>query len=284
MPNVTTEYRLLQPAGHHRQPRSHATSVLLPGGGTAPEIAGAGGFRDAIEYSDKTFVFWSVTDGTNGFTTANTHVNYTVSAAPMTVTAWYYPEGGGGVGGSAYLIDAFSVAAGDFVNDDFVTVTSNPSLTSAANVAGVIPTASTETAEAFSSIGSEGFEHWIGASSASDRDATFAAGQSGFAIATYKRSESRFPDLGDVDIPVTGGILIGGAKVDGGGILILPGGGVSPIDPWGPLLTRLARGLALVQIGAGLKGTAAKQVQRLGAAELASVGKEITEMAAKGQR
>jgi hypothetical protein len=56
----------------------------------------------------------------------------------LAVTAWYLPVGGGvGPGQSGYLLDAFSVAHGDFVDDSFVDVTSDPSLTSDANVAAV---------------------------------------------------------------------------------------------------------------------------------------------------
>lgn len=283
MPDVTTEYRLLQPAGHHRQPRSHATSVLLTGGGTAPEIPGATGSRDAIEYSDKQFVFWSVSDGTTGLTTANPHVDYTVSTAAMRVTAWYLPVGGSGdPAPPGFLVDAFSVAAGDFVDDDFVTITSDPSLTAQANVAGFVPTERTQTGRAVDAIGPEGFEHWIGASSAAGQDATFTRGDRGFAIATFKRPEHRaIPNLGDLDIALVAGIILGGVKVDGGGIIIRPGGGADPVDPWGPLFVRLARAVALGRLGAGLRGATAKAVRQAAAVELKAAAEAITKQAGK---
>ncbi len=285
MTDVHVTYRLIQPAGHHRQPRSSSSSVELLDLGTGPEIPGASGTQNApAVYDSNHFHFWSVSDGTGGFTTDNRHLAYQVSSQTMELTAWYLPPGGiGPDGGSAFLIDAFSVAANDFVDNDFVTVTSDPSLTSQANVAGVIPTArSGQTAEAFGTINAEGFEQWIGASRAIDREARFDKGANGFAIATYKKGEGmKLPEINEERQWL---LLLGGVIYGGGGIGIQPGGGPVPIDPWGPMLERLVRGIQLTAMGAQLKGTAAAQIRKIGGAEIAAAGEAFTKQASRLQR
>jgi hypothetical protein len=285
MTNVHVSYRLIQAAGHHRQPRSAPSSTELLNLGTGPEIPGATGTQNAPgTYESNKFLFWSVSDGTAGLTSADTHLTYAVSSQAMELTAWYVPPGGlGPRGGSAFLIDAFSVAANDFVDDDFVTVTSDASLTAQANVAGIIPTTKAQTAQAFGNIHSENFEQWIGASSASGQNASFDKGGNGFAIATYKRPEPM--DIPDIDVPeLTWLLLLGGVLVDGGGIGIRPGGGPVPIDPWGPLMQRLVKGISLTRLGAGIKGTAGKQVQRVAAAEIAAAAEAIAKKAGTALR
>ena len=84
-------------------------------------------------------LFWSVTDGTNGQTYPAGPLTQPVGGSPLTITAWYFPIGGDGNGGPAIIDDAFSAAKGDFIDDTFVTVTSDPSLTNQANVVGVVP-------------------------------------------------------------------------------------------------------------------------------------------------
>lgn len=63
----------------------------------------------------------------------------------LTITAWYFPTGGDGNGGTEMIDDAFSALLGTFVDDTFVTVTSDSWLTNKANVVGVVPTTVTET-------------------------------------------------------------------------------------------------------------------------------------------
>ncbi len=84
------------------------------------------------------------------------------------------------------LLDAFSLSLGDFVDDDFVTVTSDGSLTSQANVAGVVPTQRAQTLEAFGTVHGQQFVEWIGTGSPAGQTLSLDAGVSGFAIATYR--------------------------------------------------------------------------------------------------
>ena len=85
-------------------------------------------------------LFLSVTDGTNGKTQPAGPLTQSVRASPLTVTALYFPVDGGGGNGSTFIIDdAFSAIKGDFIDDPFVTVTTDASLTSDANVVGHCP-------------------------------------------------------------------------------------------------------------------------------------------------
>jgi hypothetical protein len=65
------------------------------------------------------------------------------------------------------------VLHGDFVDDDFVTVTSDGPLTVAANVDGVVPTTATQTVRAFGHIPTgEAFDEWVMSRGAPARPAT----------------------------------------------------------------------------------------------------------------
>lgn len=275
MPHVDIDYRLINPAGHHRQPRNPGGWTSLPGGshfdatGTEPITS------DAPEFANKQFVFWSASDGTHGQTTTNTHISQPVGSGALALTAWYLPTGGDGPPGpTGFLLDAFSVARNDFVNEDFITITSDGSLTSQANVAGFVPTTHAQTGTAHDHLVETGepFDSWIGASTASGRDATFAAGTDGFAVATYRSPDPI--DLPQVDVPELGWtLLLGGILVDGGGIGIRPGGGPVPIGPWGPFLARMMAAVVAGNAGAKMRGKAGLQIQQLAAADLVDLAK-----------
>ncbi len=284
MTHVDINQRLIQPAGHHRQPRSHAAWTALPGGSSFEALPDSSVTAVAPDVTDTRFVFWSASDGSTGQTTTNPSITHPVGAAALTLTAWYLPIGGaGGDGGPGYLLDAFSVAHGDFVDDDFVTVTSNPALTAQANIAGWVPTESGQTLEAFTSVAStgEGFEHWIGVP-ATGREATLRAKESGFAIATFRRAEVRIPR---VETPREGWIIFGGVKVDGGGWVIPIGGGPGgPVGPWGPFLERVSRAVAAGSLATGLRGTSGLQMQLLAAQEVSSAAEAHLAAVKKQQR
>src|SRR5262249_44953759 len=128
------------------------------------------------------FLFWSAGDGSDGQTTTDQQLNTTVGNAPLTLVAWYLPPGGIGNGQPGYIIDAFSDALNDFVDDDFVTVSPDSALTHDANVVGWVPTAHAESVTAVPGTihTGETFEHWIGGHPSSTVDA-FNATESGYA-------------------------------------------------------------------------------------------------------
>ena len=162
------------PGGHHRQPRNTTIDLDLaptaggdvPTGGSStppffpelPYTLGAGTGMAQLE-------FWSVTDGTNGQVLPPSSFTQTVGSLPLSITAWYFPISGPGVGsgGPEIIDDAFSAIQGRFIDDTFVDVTSDPSLTSDANVVGVVPTAIAETLVAHSAVVSttEPFSKWV---------------------------------------------------------------------------------------------------------------------------
>lgn len=295
MTHVDTHYRVIIAAGHHRQPRSTATWIEPNPPSMSEQVQGTPYTpyaQEHLAYTDSNghpalahFVFWSVTDGTSGLTVVNQHLHQPVTAAPMTVTAWYVPEGGDGPPGpSVEFVDAFSDAAGDFVDYTFVTVTSDPSLTNDANVVGEIPTAVAETLQAAGLIPTgEVFEHWIGGAPTNDVD-EIAAGSSGIAIATYHRPEPF--DVPKVDVHAQEGwIILYGVTNDGrgAGIHIGGSGGPVPIDPgWGTYLERVGRAATVGSLGARMRGGA--EVTKVALAEVNAAATDLGANLAKSGR
>src|SRR4051812_26349010 len=148
MPHITANYKMYLPAGHHRQPRNaNAELTLAPtsGGDTPysppyfPELP----YTVTAGNGLAKLLFWSDTDGTTGIIRPPQPFDIPTAASARTVTGWYFPTSGPGVPGPSEIIDdAFSAAQGRFIDDTFVDVTSDPSLTADANVIGVVPTAS----------------------------------------------------------------------------------------------------------------------------------------------
>ena len=274
MTHVDIASRLIQPAGHHRQPRSSTAWTALPGGSSFESPTSSFVNATASLVPDAQFVFWSASDGTGGQTTSSTSIHQQVGSTALAVTAWYLPVGGDDVPGpSGYLLDAFSVAHGDFVDDSFVDVTSDPSLTSDANVIGWVPTLGTQTLAARGSVASTGeaFDQWIGIP-ANDRTATASEGASGFAIASYRKTEVRIPW---VDVPREGWVIFGGIAADGNGFVVPIGGGHGggPVGPWGPFMDRVVRAYATGVLASGMDSAEGRDIQLKSATEIANAAK-----------
>ncbi len=273
MTAVTVDFRLINSAGHHRQPRTGPTWTALPGGYLTDSTPGTTAQATAGAVPNATFLFWSASDGEGGAATESVTINQTVGANPLTLTAWYLPTGGDGTGGPAVLLDAFSLSLGDFVDDDFVVVTSDPGLTSQANVAGVVPTGSAQTLDALTTVHSQTFVEWIGTGTPSGEVLSLDAGVSGFAIATYRTKKISIPRP-DFSHLIEGWILIGGVDVDGGGwvIPIGGGGGGGPVGPWGPYVASLGR---LLNVGASAHGLGKEgmEMQRQALTKIAALTK-----------
>jgi hypothetical protein len=283
MPHVTTHYRVLVVQGHHRQPRN-STSWIEPNPQSDAEVVAGTTITPyappQLAYTDggqpliANFLFWSASDGVDGQTSTSSTLNQTVASTPMTLTAWYVPPGGLGPGGGpGYILDAFSDAIGDFVDDTFVTVTSDASLTNQANVVGIIPTTSEETLLATGSIHTgETFEQWIGGNPSGTTD-TLAAGTSGVAIATYHKQHLQLPKGGTHE--QEGQVILGGVAVDGGGWAYPighPGGG-GPVGPWGPYVQRIARAAFLSTLASSMSSRA--EVEKIALNEIAAATKQL---------
>jgi hypothetical protein len=217
------------------------------------------------------FAFWSVTGASDGpFVSTQNTVHAGVGSSDIHATAWYIPEGGGGPGGPGLTIDAFDVALGNFVDDDFVDVVSDPALTLQANNDGFVPTVSAEDVRSYTAIHSVPFEDWTvipmpDGETVSARDLEAAPNTSAIAFAFYQPAKKgssgrRF----DVTVPSESTWVSWGVMVDGGGPT-----GRGPVDPWGPLIRQLAAGLALADavsmverdLRAPLADLAARQVE-----------------------
>jgi hypothetical protein len=213
MPHVTVAYEMFLPAGHHRQPRHFPIGLgLAPAAGG--DVANLGvytpPFFPQLPYTLNggggmaRLLFWSVTDGTHGQVLPPVAFDQTVGAFPLTITAWYFPTSGPGLGngGTAIIDDAFSANQGRFIDDTFVDVTSDPTLTNDANVIGVVPTNVAETLVARNSVMStaEPFAQWIlndGLMPAGATTLNVDQGTLGIAIAIYQQPHSIVVKLPD---------------------------------------------------------------------------------------
>lgn len=275
MPHVSVHYKVIIPAGHHRQPRN-ANGELEPYPSSEVDVDEPGNisplYVPEIQYTYNGatgmahMIFWSVTDGTQGQTYPAGTLTQSVGSSPLTITAWYYPTGGDGPGRTVIIDDAFSAIKGDFIDDTFVTVTSDPSLTSQANVVGVVPTAKAQTLQASASVNStpEPFSKWIsyGAGTANNNVINVPAGATGIAIAVYEKSDINIPKIDPDAFGAIYGTIIGGVAVDGGGAIII-NGKPHPIDPWGPLMINL--------VNASLASAASKHLGRSTQAEMQKI-------------
>src|SRR5579862_2431209 len=129
MPNVHTRYVTWVSRGkrHHGSAAIDITtptdSILQSGGDYQPWAASQISWNDSSGQQTGYFAFWSFTgtaDGSLVSTAASPKVN--VGNDAINAIAWYIPAGDGG-GGPGLFIDAFDVDIGNFVDDDFVTVT-----------------------------------------------------------------------------------------------------------------------------------------------------------------
>jgi hypothetical protein len=214
-------------------------------------------------------LFWSVTDGSHGQVLPPAPFDQTVGTSPLTITAWYYPISGPGVGGVGSLIidDAFSANQGRFIDDSFVDVTSDPALTGEANVVGIVPTNVAEILAAKSSVASttEPFSRWIfndALEAVNNKTLQVAKGSVGIAIAIYQQpSLAARPSLNLSQYAIWQWVDYG-TMVDGGP------------HPWNPYVNQLMGGVAL--------GAAARGFDKKVQGELVRVAVEQVNLAAAG--
>jgi hypothetical protein len=271
MSHVTVNYEMFLPGGHHRQPRN--ASIELNLAPTAGGDVSDGGFYSPPFFPQLPYtlpagggaanlLFWSVTDGTNGQVLPPTAFNQQVASSPLTITAWYFPISGPGVsGGNAIIDDAFSASLGQFIDDSFVNVTSDPTLTNDANVTGIVPTKVAETLVSTSPVPSTGepFYEWIlndQIKAAGDTTLQVPAGTNGIAIAIYQQPAYVSPKLNPGQYAIWQWVDYG-TKVDGGP------------HPWNPFVNQLMGALAIAgaakgfdqKIGSKLMEVAMEQVK-----------------------
>ncbi|MDB5069980.1 MAG: hypothetical protein JWM87_1091 [Candidatus Eremiobacteraeota bacterium] len=258
MPKVYTRYVTWISRGkrHHGSAAIDLTPPLPPGdpATTWPLFANPSAMWSDMD-GDHTakFAFWSITGAKNGaYVSTNDSILIAVGKSDIHATAWYIPEGGGGDGGPGLTIDAFDTYQGTFVDDDFVDVVTDPSLTSQANNEGWVPTAAAEDVRAYDQLASTHapFVNWLvipaGGEMVMVRDLDAAAQSSAIAFAFYLPTHERAPHGGSgfhlVDPPARSTWVSWGVMVDGGGPT-----GNGPVDPLGPLYQRLAAGFALAE-------------------------------------
>ncbi|VVB87721.1 Uncharacterised protein [uncultured archaeon] len=275
MPNAYTHY-VIWISRRKRHHGSASVDIVVPA--PPPSVMTPGDIFQApwappsISWTDDSgshsanFAFWSITGGTNGAlaSTANTPPPVNVGNADIVAKAWYI-SGGNGPGEAGVLIDAFDVGLGDFVDDDFVTVVPDGSLTAEANNDGFVPTASLENINAYASIHTVPFSDWkvvVGTETVNNEDLQAKAQSTAIAFAFYQATSGVGPVL-QPGRYAAGTWVSWGVMVDGGGPT-----GAGPVPPWNPYIRELAAGLALAdaaskvspRLRANVLDLAAKQV------------------------
>jgi hypothetical protein len=280
MPTVHTHYVTWISRGrrHHGSSQSDIIpplTTVVPNGGSyqawaSPEIS----WDDTSHHHhDGDFAFWSITGSADGaYISTDESPAIAVGGSDVVATAWYIEGGGSGPGVPGTTIDAFDVGLGTFVDDDFVDVVTDPTLTAAANQDGFVPSASAEDVRAFNGIHGVPFDDWqvvVGTDPVVGVDLDAPQDSSAIAFAFYKLPERvHFGRPHDEEL---GTWVSWGVMVDGGGPT-----GNGPVPPWNPLVRELAAGLALAEAGQQTKGSIRAGTLRLAARQVAQAAAAIS--------
>jgi hypothetical protein len=287
MPTVFTRYVTWVSRGkrNHGSSAFDITPPLI--GDAVTQYAGyappALSWTDMHGNHDANFAFWSVTgasDGPQVFT--DNQVSAHVGTSPIHATAWYIPAGGPSFSRelTGIIIDAFDVGLGAFVDDDFVDVTSDPSLTTQANDEGFVPTGAAEDVEARTPVHADPFTHWLvipaNGEKVTYRDVFAAVKTDAFAFAFYQPTKidlSYRPPDEILSVEYTAGVAN-----DGLGYQFPRGSGGPgrPVPPQGPLFVRqLTAGLALADLGSVVDAELRGALSRIATAQIESSARNI---------
>jgi hypothetical protein len=217
MPTVTTHYitwvsRRRRHHGGHAGDITSPLSTNVPNGGVYQSFAAPSmSWTDAMGNTQSgTFAFWSVTGAVpDAFITSDPRLSVNVGDSDVVASAWYLPPGGRGTGdpsGTGIMIDAFDVNQGQFVDDDFVNVSPDASLTPSANDDGFVPTTSGEDIKAFALIEAIPFQNWLvvqGTENVSAEDLNAKQGTSAIAFASYYTKAKISVAASDFELPAS---------------------------------------------------------------------------------
>jgi hypothetical protein len=298
MPLITVSERLIQPAGHHRIPRSHATWVPIedPDNPDQPPNHYQVGYHFQHHFAahlpmpegggQATFLFACSSNSVHGNTYTTTAVDVEVTEdLSMDVIAYYAPPGGlGPNGGPGWFVDAFSDATNDFTSDYFVTVEGDAQATSDANIIGEVSTAGhTLRLDAYNSIASthEVFEQWVGTAATTGDVDVLAADSNGIAIATYHLGAPVTPPTVNGDRYAQWIDIIAGIINDAPGWYIGPDGKPHPYDPgWGTYVEKVLQAVVVARQSEGMASHAT--IAQAAVRDLGVAFKELSATVAQG--
>jgi hypothetical protein len=166
----------------------------------------------SLQIGDNNFTLMTISGGTNGsqiYTRDDCLMGNPVPAVSVgqqdiNVVSIYLPFGGPGIGPPAVYVDAFNLASGVFIDDDFVSIfvdgVIDASLTTSVNYDGVISSTSVvnEVAEAFNGIGSLVFNQWqplLGTETVLGNQLFIGDGSTACYLALYQTPESICPRM-----------------------------------------------------------------------------------------
>ena len=254
-------------------------SQLTPGDSFQPPWAPP----NLINAQGKTliFAFWSVTGGIGDpiATTNNPPGFVTVGSPDVVAKAWYIEQGTGPNGGGSYIfVDAFDVASGKFVDDDFVTVKDannviNNALSSSTNSTGYLSTNLLEYIDAQTPINNTPFEKWavvVGTEPVTNLEMTAQAGKSAIAFAFYLRPSGNYV-MPNINNTIWNGILFGVVN-DAPGLTWH-----GPVGPWDPFGFKLVVGMALGETANLVSHELKADILKIAAKQVSIASKAICE-------
>lgn len=295
MPLITVSERLLQPATHHRIPRTQATWIEIqdPDNPDQPPNHYEVGYDFQHQFPNHmpmpggngqaTFVFACWSNEFAGDTYTTSFVDVVVpDSHPMKVIAYYAPPGGlGPNGGPGWFVDSFSAEKNEFTQDNpFVTVEGNSQATSDANIIGEVSTAGqTLRLDAVASISTgEVFAQWVGNAATTSELEVLAADSNGVAIATYHVPDS--VTLPNLDVHAEESVKILWGLIAGGDGVVLTPHGPKHVDPgWGPFAERVLQAGAVARLGQSMES--APEITRLCVNEVHAAVKQLDAGVAK---
>jgi hypothetical protein len=266
------------------RPRNHgSTGLQLLSIAGDPKMIFPINQAPSVEFGDgeARVAFWSVTGAADGAQVSTDNViQPNVGTTDLRTTVWLIPKDDPHT--PDVIIDAFDVALGDFVDDDFVDVVNAPNLTAQANNDGLVPTASAEDVRARTRIHEAPFENWLvfpkNGEKVTVRDIHAAVNTSAFAFAFYRPTViPRYAPFIDEILAVW---YSAGVPVDGGGHGGPFGGPRGPIDP-GPgdprdaPVRQLAAGLALVNLASLVESDLRVPLSRIATRQIESASQNI---------
>lgn len=191
MPHVRVLYKMFLASGYRRRPRNRSFLIYLRPTSESCSVENStytpsGNRLEPYNLNGEgnaQILFWSVTENVPGYRPPPAPRGYIlrpefssqgalepptiqVNDLSLDITAWYFPISGPAVpgDGSAIIVDAFSMNLGLPIDDEFVDVTSDPTLTNDANVNGIVPTNVAEILRARNSVTDstdEPFTYWL---------------------------------------------------------------------------------------------------------------------------
>lgn len=265
MSNYTVDYIVYTP-GHRHHHAGTQTHLIPSANGQSNQGEHFPVFAfPSLPYMENNlpFAFMSVVgnaDSNHLYTTPG-NKDVLTGGGDIKITVVYAPQGGGdGHGGPGVWVDAFNVDTGDFSDSDFMQVFTNNVLDAAktltANNDGVVSSATPEDLRANAVVDGVPFLQWekVGGADLTNPDYMLVKNEGGIVFAFYQTPAR--PQVVPVNVDTLGAAgwiyVSPGVLVDAGGFVIGADGKPHPVDPWGPLISKLMTTVGILSLSANM--------------------------------